>query len=62
VSDVGSFLTAIAPALFDLGRELFKTTGGDPVKARKVIRSRIAEFKRAQAANDAAADRKFGRR
>jgi hypothetical protein len=61
VSDVGGFLAAVTPVLIDLGRELFTSTGGDVAKARKVIRSRIAEVKRERSAIDAEAKRRFGR-
>lgn len=61
MSGVGDFLLAITPALLELGRELFKSTKGDPAKARKNIRSLTATLRKARAEVDAAARRKFGR-
>lgn len=59
--DVGGFLAAVMPALIEMGRALFTSTGGDATKARRHIRSRIAELKRGREAIDAAARRRFGR-
>jgi hypothetical protein len=60
MADVGGFLVSILPSLLELGRALFTSTGGDPVKARKNIQSRIGELRKGQAENDAKARRKFG--
>ena len=61
MSDPGAFLAAILPSLLELGRRLYTSTGGNPVKARRHIRSRIADLKRGRAEIDAAAKRKFRR-
>jgi hypothetical protein len=61
VSDVGGFLAAILPSLLKLGRQLFASTGGDVVKARRNIQSRVDELRRGQEANDAEAKRRFRR-
>jgi hypothetical protein len=51
--DWALFWKAIWPLLVELGRELFKSTGGDPDKAKPVIRRMIdhkSEFLAAQPA------------